>query len=505
MKYCLVILIVYIHHIHLSAQNKQDYYWPFGKDQVLEQSGTQASEFDFNKQPFEPSFRDAGLEFDQNNASICDKDGNLLFYTNGCAVANRLHEVMPHGDSLNYGNFFQTLWLDDCGNGYPGRQDILILPDPEVGQGYYIIHKPNYRDTISRDIIIKDLMYTYVDMSLDGGLGDVTIKNKSFYEGDLHWSYLTAINHDNGDDWWIINPAIKENGYLTYLLSDEGISLNQVQEVGPELDFLYTGSSGDAKFSPDGTKYSLFNHYDGLILFDFDRASGELSNVKQIPFMMPEQVTFGTCEWSPNSRYLYIAIQDSLWQVDTYEDNLEDGRVFIEAYNGIGDPLNNSFWFSSLGPDCRIYIRPGSGTRSFHVIHKPDEKGTACDFEQQGIRLPRISATGSFPNFPRFRVDEEEKCDPSIVSIAGEAVWWRRDLEVFPSPASEYVTVELPEAKRGELFLVNMEGQIMYHRQEVSAVYKVDVSELPAGIYTVDFIPSNNKDRVVYSRRIVVE
>ena len=109
--------------ISLYAQNKQDYYWPFGKDQGIE-LGVQATEFDFNKRPFEPEQRNGGLEFDRNNASICDKDGNLLFYTNGCAVANREHQVMPHGDSLNYGYYFQTWWLDDCGNGYPGGQDI---------------------------------------------------------------------------------------------------------------------------------------------------------------------------------------------------------------------------------------------------------------------------------------------------------------------------------------------------------------------------------------------
>ena len=489
----------------MLAQNKQDYYWPFGTDQGRNEPGVQAIEFDFSKLPFEPEQRNGGLEFDQNNASICDKDGNLLFYTNGCAVANREHQIMPNGDSLNYGFFFQSWWLDDCGNGYPGRQDIMILQDPYYELGYYIIQKPVHRSRDSGEFLQKNLMFSYVDMSLDNGLGDVTIKDEAFYDGELHWSYLTAIAHANGKDWWIINPAIKEEGYLTYLLSDEGVRLDQVQSIGPELDINFTGAAGDAKFSPDGTQYSFFNHVIGLLLFEFDRQNGTLSNLRQIPFSLGEELKFATHEWSSNSRYLYIATQDSLWQVDTYEDNLEDGRIFIDAYDGVGDPLFNGFFFSALGPDCRVYFRAGNGANSFHVIHKPDEQGRDCDFQQRGIRLPRISSTGSFPNFPRFRVDEEDKCDPSIVSIVGETVWWRRDLKAYPSPASEYVMVELPEGQRGQLYVLDMNGQLVLHQTEVSTEKRLDVSGLPAGIYSVEFLPDRNEDRVVYTKRVVVE
>ena len=486
----------------LSAQ-KQDYYWPFGKDQGNE-LGVQASEFDFNYKPFEPRVREGGLEFDQNNASICDKDGNLLFYTNGCAVANRLHEVMPNGDSLNYGFFFSDRWRDDCSFGYPGRQDIMILPDPAYVDGYFVFHKPRFRDSISLEHSNKNLMLTYVDMALDEGMGAVTRKNIPFYEGDIHWSYLSSIAHANGRDWWILNPAIEENGYLTYLLSSEGIDTFPVQQVGPQLDARYTGSAGDVKFSPDGKQFAFYNVYDGLHLYDFDRETGQLSNVKTTEGYMPISALFATCEWSPDSRFLYLIQRDSVWQLDTYEEEINDGLEFIAEYNGVGDPLSTAFYFSALGPDCRIYIRPGNGSNSFHVIHKPNEKGVACDLVQQGIKLPYISATGSFPNFPRFRVDEEEKCDPSIVSIAGEAVWWRRDLSVFPNPASGYVTVKVPESKKGKLYILNMNGQIVCHQDGTSQEEKIEVSQLTAGTYSVEFVPEKNKERVIYTSRLVI-
>jgi hypothetical protein len=85
------------------------------------------------------------------------------------------------------------------------------------------------------------------------------------------------------------------------------------------------------------------------------------------------------------------------------------------------------------GPDCKIYMSPANGSYSLHVINKPDEHGKACDFVQNGIKLPNSNG-GSLPNFPRFRVDEKEKCNPGITSLFGEQVYFRRNLNVFPNP-----------------------------------------------------------------------
>lgn len=38
-----------------------------------------------------------------SNTGMCDKEGNLLFYSNGCKVVNAKGEVMQNGDSINPG------------------------------------------------------------------------------------------------------------------------------------------------------------------------------------------------------------------------------------------------------------------------------------------------------------------------------------------------------------------------------------------------------------------
>ena len=497
MKYVFTFLAVFFFSILLSQQS-QDYYWPLGNRSTPE-IGSRGSEFDFTVKPFSPATRTGDLQIDMMNASICDADGNLLFYTNGCAVANRNHKIMPEGDSINAGPFLTEYWREDCSLGYTGSQDITILPDPASSYGYYIIHKPNTYDVANDRRFTRDtLQYSYVDMALDNGMGDVTAKNINIEEQWMLSSYLSPISHRNNKDFWIMN-AVQPTGYMVWLLDESGIHYEKI-EPGPEWD-EWSSASGDAKFSPDGTKYAFFNQFDGLHLYDFDRADATLTNPRHIPGRRPEVGIFASCEWSPNSRFLYLMRADTLWQLDTEEEPLIDGLEFIAEKT---DPEVPWFLKAALGPDCKIYIRQKSSHEYMNIIHKPDEPGVACDFQQMGIKLPRITGVGTFPNVPRFRVDEEDKCDPSIVSIVGETVWWRRDLEVYPNPASTQVTVALPDQQQGRLYIMDMSGVVVQDHNVVRSDKILDVSELVSGTYSVEFLPEDNEDRVVYTRKVVV-
>lgn len=502
MKIKVVTFLLLLVSTSIYSQDKRDYQWFLGSDQQVG-SDIRALKFDFNNRPFNPGLRDKGLNFDQNNVSICDKNGELLFYSNGCAIANRSHDIMMNGDSINVGSFLNDFWSGgSCRYGYPGRQDMLILQDPAMEKGYYMIHKRNDKraDGSYRPL---SLSYSYIDLTLDNGRGAVIEKNIDFYTIDEFLSsYLTAIYHNNGKDWWVINPGVDSKFYV-FSINNEGLNLSSIQDAQYEFDQNNASASGDAKFSPDGTRYAYCNQYDGLLLYSFDRVKGELSNLRKLSFPYPSQASFSTCEWSSNSEFLYIATADSLWQVEVAFENLEDGKVFIAEHNGVNDPFSTQFFLSTLGPDCRIYIRPGSSSRSFHVINKPNEKGTACDLVQQGISLPEISSTGSFPNFPRFRVDEEEKCDPSILNVLGEEVYWRRDLKIFPNPASEFITVEIPDTSRGDIFILDMKGQMVLHQQRLSDDVMLDISFLSAGVYSLEYVLDKNEERVIYTNRLV--
>lgn len=507
----LLYTIVFFSLVHMGiahTQSKEDYQWIFGNDQ-LDAPGFQGLRMNFNNKPFSGVEQATnGLSFSRNNASICDKEGNLLMYTNGCAVANRNHEQMMNGDSINWGNYAE-FWLNgDCRQGYPNRQEIMILPDPGYDQGYYIIHKPReYNVDTDQERFQKNIRYSYVDMSLDDGLGGVAEKNITFYSSETFnlSSYLTAIAHSNGKDWWIIQPERNPDQFVIFLLEDNGISVSDTKELG-FITEPNTGASGEAKFSPDGKTYALYTKVHGLFVYDFDRATGALSNMRHLETAYPDALQFSDLEFSSNSELLYLASTDSLWQVDLLEDNLADGKVLIDIPNGFADPVPTNFYDMALAPDCKIYIRTGSSVKTFDVIQEPNRRGKACNLVQQAISFPQFTSTGTFPNMPRFRVDEEEKCDPSITSFLGEEVYYRRDLAIFPNPVQDQLTITIPERQQGQVVVYDIEGNllrgpIVVDKQQETLM--LELSTLASGTYIVEYVSDDRSERLVYNQRFV--
>lgn len=499
MKYYCLGLFLFT-SVYLFSQNKQDYQWLFGHESEPEE-GVESYWFDFNENEHPDSMRGRHpISFAGLNASISDKDGNLIFYSNGCYVVDSQHQIMPNGMDLNNEDYFRTL-ADTC-IAYLGNQDILILPDPGNENGYYILHKAIMPHDSSRYV---ELRYSYVDMTVNNG--NVVDKNLVLSDSmRILSSYLTAIKHTNQKDWWILQPVENKNDYLTIILSENGFSENRIQRVGPEFHWN-ASASGTAVFSPDGTKYAFYNKDDNLLLFDFDRETGYLSNLKKLTLKTntPNAGYVSSVEFSPNSRFAFIAVQDSLWQVDTYENDLIDGLELIDVWDGTQDPFATTFTLMALAPNCKIYMASGSSTNTYHVINNPNEKGKACDFVQRGIKLPYTSSFGNMPNLPRFRVDDEEKCDPTITSVFGQDVFYRRDLSIYPNPVRDIVTVEVPDGQKGHLYLFHMQGQLIWEAksQGFQTKYQFDLGHIPSGIYSMEFVPDDNKERLLWTSQLV--
>lgn len=77
---------------------------------------------DFNQDSLLVYDVDTGMDFNFTDASICDAEGNLLFYTNGIYIADATHDVMENGDSIN--NAGLTYLYEDTG--LPVPQGALI-------------------------------------------------------------------------------------------------------------------------------------------------------------------------------------------------------------------------------------------------------------------------------------------------------------------------------------------------------------------------------------------
>lgn len=93
-------------------------------------------------------------------STISNENGKLLFYTDGYRVWNKNHQMMPNGTDL-LGHSSST-------------QSGIIIPKPNTPGIYYIFTVPELAGP-------DGLRYSEVDMSLNGGLGDITSKKTSYY------------------------------------------------------------------------------------------------------------------------------------------------------------------------------------------------------------------------------------------------------------------------------------------------------------------------------------
>jgi hypothetical protein len=169
------------------------------------------------------------------SAVMSDKNtGELLFYTNGRNVWNRHHARMPHSRDFP----------EDCWSSI--TQSALIVPHPGDDTKYYIFaiylsERPGGDIFIRQNCDVEswyereyycDLRYSLLDVTLDGGLGDIVENQKNILLQTDVTHKLTAVPHVNGRDYWIVAHEFNGNGFYAYPLTSHGIGDPVVTHIG---------------------------------------------------------------------------------------------------------------------------------------------------------------------------------------------------------------------------------------------------------------------------------
>jgi len=434
MKQYLHLLLICIAYVGYSQ--KYDFNWVMGYDSHLGFPENEGVFLDFNVDSVSVNYQPIPLFIRHTNACISDADGNLLFYTNGCSIANLKHQIMENGAGLNPGPVHNI----QCESGYTaGSQSCLILPLPQTDSIYILLHKGIvYVNQPVFTVLTDKLYYSTINMSTDAGT--VIEKNQILIQDTLSYGELTAVKHANGNDWWVITAERYSNRYYTILLTAEGFEAPWLQQAG-NITSTY---GGQAVFSPDGTKYIRYSPVDGVFIFDFDRSTGDLSNFEHIA--INDNAFAGGAAVSPNSRFLYISSEQYIYQFDLLATNIETSRITVAQYNGYTAPFPTTFFQAQLAPNCKIYINSFATVRVLHIIHNPDEPGLACNVEQHGLQLP-FNHGQSLPHFPNYRLGPlmpgtppAPPCVP-VVSVREEWPTKTGGLRIFPNPAQSYLTM----------------------------------------------------------------
>ena len=330
--FILVLLCLFCHKLSI-AQNMNDYVWISG-------DAVNTTIIDFTGGQTEIIKTTSDFEMDFTNSIICNENGELQFASNGCWVVNREMKYMwglgksPISKDYLCGDVYLPF---DPYSGLGQSQGAITLPLPGSDSLYYIfVQAVNVIDTDTVvDIYTEQLKYAIVDMSLDDGLGEIISKDNSFMPLDsLMGENLCASRHANETDWWILQMAELESKFYTILFTENGVESVTTQKIGP-VDKV--DSKGGSTFSPDGKYYVQYIPEHGLFAYDFDNATGQLSNMRQVTF--PDTAFAGGVAFSSNSRFLYTAAYDKIYQTDFWEEDLQEGTTLVvERDTSLGSP-----------------------------------------------------------------------------------------------------------------------------------------------------------------------
>ncbi|MBL7809254.1 MAG: T9SS type A sorting domain-containing protein [Saprospiraceae bacterium] len=451
-------MVLILFSLNLDAQDKRDYQWVIGYDTSLLDPGGDAVLLDFRENPRYISHIKTVHKFlmEGSNTSMSDVDGNLLFYSNGCYIVNAKHEIMLNGDSINPG-LIEDIYCSSGGS--PLIQGVIAIPSPEGDSLYYVFNldfdEPYQSDTNFLALAPQRLFYQKIDMTQDSGLGAVVLKNQIAVFDTFARGNIQAVRHANGEDWWVIVPKSHSNCYFLLPITSEGIQPAQVKCMGNVWDDRDIATQ--VTFTPDGKKYIRFNAWNGLNIFDFDAATGDLSNARNIMFPNDTINYILGAAISPNSRFLYICARKNIYQFDLQAPDIESSKMKIATWDGYQNPYPTIFYLAALAPDGKIYISNTSSTYNLHVINKPNCLGLSCELVQHGIVLPSYNFA-TIPNMPHYRQSNFD-CDSTLIGAA-EASHLGQKLAVFPNPASEDIYIS-GEFAKGEISIYDATGRVV--------------------------------------------
>lgn len=315
-------------------------------------------------------------------SSIADKaTGQLLFYSEGTRVWNRSHAVMPNGSGL----------LGD----YSSTQSSVIVPNPANPNQYYLF----------TTALFKGMRYSVVDMSLEGGLGDVVAatRNTQLIADVSSSEKLIAVEHCNKKDYWIITHTLFSNTFYVYAVTAAGIQAPVTYNLGYSIgNAIGWEAVGYLKLSPDGSKLA---HVIGppsggglsrVELFSFNNSTGVISGPPNVVNNL--DFPYGV-EFSQSGAFLYISEQTGkkLLQYETAAPSINATRKIIAT--------SPNLWYDALqlAPDNKIYVSVENGNNVGYpylgVINNPEAPGTACGYVQDAIDLNGRATLVGLPTF----------------------------------------------------------------------------------------------------------
>lgn len=332
----------------------------------------------------------SSVKTSEGSAGATDQYGVLWFYTDGMKVFDRNHRLMPNGTGLT-------------GSPSSSQSAIVLQHRSQASSGqFYIFTVPEYGGGAG-------FCYSIVDMNLNGGLGDVKVKNIGL--GGIMAEQMQPAMHANGKDYWIVIKGYRNDSLHTYLIDSSGIARKGSYRLGNRVN----NTIGTMRFTKDYSRFA-FSCYDftGYVqICDFDATTGVISNAMIIDNLYdPYGVHF-----SPDGTKLYVAhlLTKKLRQYDlsTYNSaSIKSSAVAISDNMTLGN-INYAY-------DGHLYVCQTS-EKFIARIADPNLDGTACNFQLNSVSTGNYKCIYGLPLFyiyPRVKFTAQVAGDCLEDSVA---------------------------------------------------------------------------------------
>ncbi len=322
----------------------------------------------------------------EGSASVCDASGNLLFYSTGDTVYNRMGAVMPSHVGL-------TTFGVGAGS---STQGVLIVPVIGSSTQYYIFSQEFISTANGR------LSYTIVDMTLDGGMGDVVLSTLRTPVDTMTSEKLIAIPGNNCNIWVVAHKRHR-NVFVAYNITAAGVSAMPVVSASGVDWGTDAYTIGSIRASHDRRRIALGDVSNPVSpsrafeLHDFNPNTGVVSNCRVL-----ETKDYYGVEFSPDDTKLYANEASAPGGIVQYDVSLPTTAAMsaskyyiIPSVPGLGN------WrHLRLGPDNKIYFRNGTTISSSFLdcISSPNLAGAACGYVPNAVNLSPNIIYSSLPN-----------------------------------------------------------------------------------------------------------
>jgi gliding motility-associated-like protein len=372
-----------------SIQDQRANIWYFGN----------LAGMDFNPLPDDPAkpISNPVMNAPEGTATISDRNGQVIFFTDGDKVWNRANTEIATGIG-----------------GQPGStQSALIIPVAGDETLYYIFTTQEVHGTGT-----YELRYSLFDLKLNGGTGGLVEQNVLLF--------ARSTERITGNANWLIAHEYGNNSFRAYQITSQGISNPVISSIGSPHD--YTAAENGQGYMKLGAEnriavaLSTPGVSNVVEIFDFADSTGVISNFRSADLEAPTGQVYGV-EFSPGGNKLYATLQ-----------NGGNSQIMEFAFDSLAVPYlkkppidvpGETLGAIQMGPNGQIYVARNGGA-FLGTIQPVEDTTQVSTFTLDGQQL--LGGTNSNLGLPNFIQTIADPIQGPGISVAGACI---RDTVTF--------------------------------------------------------------------------